>query len=71
MTYPVDYGESLNVVAANCSHDKWDGAWIYKDDFNKIAQEFEGWATHAQSIIKLLDNDATTAWSIWESPPTP
>ena len=71
MTYPIDFGETMNIVAINSSYDRWDGPWVQKAEYNKIAEEFSGWGQHVQKIIKLLDHPETAAWSMWDHPSAP
>jgi len=71
MTYPIDFGKTMNIVAINSSYDQWEGPWVVSASFSKISQEFAEWGTHAQSIIKLLDRPETLAWSMWDHPPAP
>ena len=71
MTYPVDYGETLNIVAINSSYEDWDGPWVQPAHFDKIVQDFEGWGSTVQKIIKLLGSPQTMAWSMWDHPPAP
>ena len=69
MTYPIDFGETFNVVAIDSTYEEWEGPWVQHAQFSKIAQEFSTWGPHAQKIIKLLDNPDTSSWSLWDHPP--
>ena len=40
MTYLIDFGETMNIVALNSSYHRWDGLWIQTADYKKIEQEF-------------------------------
>lgn len=62
MTYPIDFGATMNIVAINSEYEKWEGGWVQKADYSKIAREFDGWGEHCKNIIKLLDNDESSAW---------
>lgn len=62
MTYPIDAGATMNIVAINSSYENWEGPWVQKADYNKIAQEFDAWGSHVKKIIKLLDMDEASAW---------
>lgn len=64
MTYPIDFGSTMNIVAINSSYEKWDGPWVQKADYNKIAPEFDAWGPNVKRIIKLLDGPDTAAWYV-------
>lgn len=71
MIYPIDFGETMNIVAINSSYTQWDGPWVQHAEYTKIAEEFSEWGPDAQKIIKLLDRPNTMAWSMWDHPPAP
>jgi len=71
MTYPIDFGKTMNIVAINSSYEKWEGPWVVPAEFSKISAEFSEWGPHAQSIINLLNRPETMAWSMWDHPPAP
>jgi salicylate hydroxylase len=64
MTYPIDFGATMNIVAINSSYEKWEGPWVQKADYNKIAQEFDAWGSHVKNIIKLLADADASAWCV-------
>ncbi|KAI9659521.1 MAG: hypothetical protein M1821_001780 [Bathelium mastoideum] len=70
-TYPVDFGEIMNVVAINSTYDHWDGPWVQKAEYSKIEKEFSAWGPHVRKIVSLLDRPETAAWSMWDHPPAP
>ena len=72
MLYPVDRGETLNIVASNSSYKEWIGPWVQKVESSKLHEDFAEWGPTAQKVIKLLDeNPDTAAWSLWDLPPAP
>nr|POE71855.1 6-methylsalicylic acid decarboxylase ata [Quercus suber] len=71
MTYPIDFGAIMNVVAINSSYKHWDGPWVQKAEYSKIAGEFSAWGSQAQKLLKLLDTPETAAWSMWDDPRAP
>lgn len=71
MTYPIDSGKTLNIVAINSCYDNWDGPWVQPADYKKIAKEFADWGPNAQKIIGLLNKPETAAWSMWDHPFAP
>lgn len=71
MTYPIDFGATMNVVAINSSYKEWEGPWVQKAEYSKIANEFSAWGPHAQKLLKVLDNPDTAAWSMWDHPKAP
>lgn len=71
MTYPIDFGRTLNIVAINSSYDKWDGPWVQPANYDTIANEFAEWGTHVQKVIGLLNRPETSAWSMWDMPAAP
>lgn len=71
MTYPIDFGATMNVVAINSSYKEWEGAWVQKAEYGKIAEEFSAWGPLTQKLLKLLDNPETAAWSMWDHPKAP
>ena len=62
MTYPIDFGKTMNIVAINSSYEKWEGPWVVKADYEKVAKEFGEWGSHVKKIIELLNNDEAAAW---------
>ena len=71
MTYPIDFGETMNIVVTDSTYNDWDGPWVQRAQFSKIAEGFSGWGKTPQAIIKLLDNPDTSSWSLWDHPPAP
>ena len=56
MTYPIDHGETLNVVAWNAASGDWDtDDWVVPADPQKIAAEFAGWGETTTAIIKVSE----------------
>ncbi|KAF2171550.1 hypothetical protein M409DRAFT_35798 [Zasmidium cellare ATCC 36951] len=71
MTYPIDFGATMNVVAINSSYKNWEGPTVQKAEYRKIAKEFSACGSQAQKLLKLLDNPDTAAWSMWDHPRAP
>ncbi|KAK4506308.1 hypothetical protein PRZ48_000038 [Zasmidium cellare] len=71
MTYPIDFGETMNVVAINSSYKKWEGPWVQKVAYQQIANEFSEWGPRAQKLLKLLDNPETAAWAMFDNSKVP
>lgn len=71
MTYPIDFGETCNIVMVNTSYDHWDGPWVQPAKFETISKEFADWGEHVQKITSLLNRPETSAWSMWDMPPAP
>lgn len=62
MIYPIDFGETMNIVAINSEYKTWEGPWVQKADHKKIEKEFSAWADDPKKVVKLLDNEDTAAW---------
>ena len=57
MTYPIDGGETLNLVAMEYGAERWEHEkWIIPADYQKVVKSFEGWGKHAQGILEVCPN---------------
>ncbi|KAL8948092.1 MAG: hypothetical protein Q9222_005695 [Ikaeria aurantiellina] len=68
MTYPIEFGRSLNIVAFeyldHWPHEKW----IVPAKYDQIVENYRGWGKPAQGVVKLLNNPDLAIWSMWDSP---
>jgi len=54
LTFPVQKGKTMNVVAFN-SAETWDSeAWVVEADRKKMYKDYEGWGKSVHSILQLM-----------------
>jgi salicylate hydroxylase len=55
LTFPIDKGETLNVVAFRTKADgKWEKpAWVLPSTSEEMFKDFVGWGDKVQSILKV------------------
>ncbi|OBS20393.1 hypothetical protein FPOA_06764 [Fusarium poae] len=69
MSYPIDSGQVLNVVAAHYKT-SWDGdTYVVDTEPEQLMKEFESFGEMPHNIIKLLD--APKAWALLDHLPAP
>lgn len=68
ITYPVDQGKLLNVVAIRRTEKKeWgDEQWIVPSSKEDMQRDFEGWEPKLFDLISRLENDR---WAVFDVPP--
>lgn len=70
MTYPIDDGETMNVVATRNRKGNWDGAPYTKPvDEETVRNDFVGWGRIPGKVIELLQQP--TMWAILDHYPAP
>ena len=59
MAYPIDHGETLNIVAWNTVCENWDkDDWVVPADPQEIAAEFSDWGETVTAVIKVSSTDS-------------
>jgi len=54
LTYPIDHGKSMNVVAFKNQYSPWEHEeWVLKNKGAEFKRDFEGWGKPVQSILKV------------------
>ncbi|KAG8527116.1 uncharacterized protein KY384_008545 [Bacidia gigantensis] len=72
MSYPIEFGELLNVVVMDYKHENWEHEkWIVPADWNNLSELFEGWGPQSRGIIELLNKPDLSLWALHDMPPTP
>ncbi|KAI9791591.1 MAG: hypothetical protein M1816_003677 [Peltula sp. TS41687] len=71
LTYPIDLGNTVNVVAFK---DKPDGVWehdrwIVKKKKEEMRRDFYGWGKPVQAILQLMDDP--DLWALFDHRPAP
>ena len=57
MSYPIDGGKLLNVVAMDMEERSWEHEkWLVPTEWDALAQRFEGWGKHAQGLIQVCSH---------------
>ncbi|CAD6584842.1 MAG: hypothetical protein ASARMPREDX12_001769 [Alectoria sarmentosa] len=72
ISYPIDFGKSLNVAVLTFGRKEWPyEQWIVPAKYEEVAASFKGWGKPAQAILKLLDSPSFSAWGLFDSSPAP
>lgn len=72
ISYPIDFGKTLNVAAFTFGHKEWPHEkWIVPANHEELAALFKGWGKPAQGLMKLLDLPSLSAWGLFDSSPAP
>ena len=53
LTYPIDGGKTMNVVASDTERASWDGPWVVPADYNKLRDTFASWDETSRKIIDV------------------
>lgn len=54
MSYPIDFGKTLNVIAFTFGRKEWPHEkWIVPAEHGELATEFKGWGKPAQGLVKV------------------
>ncbi|KAF1812872.1 FAD/NAD(P)-binding domain-containing protein [Eremomyces bilateralis CBS 781.70] len=72
LTYPIDRGAMMNVVACT-QQDSWDSeAWAIKNvPFERVQGTFSQWGPHVQNLLKAMKDQSVDLWSLWDSADKP
>ncbi|OJD38031.1 mannitol 1-phosphate dehydrogenase [Diplodia corticola] len=69
LTFPIEHGATMNVVAF-ASSPTWDQpAWVVPTTKDALLADFAGWSEHVRSIMSLMQK--TDIWALFEHPPAP
>jgi salicylate hydroxylase len=71
LTFPIEKGETMNVVAFRTKEDgKWeDERWVLPMNKEDMFTDFEGWGTSVQKILSLMEKP--DVWALFDHPPAP
>jgi salicylate hydroxylase len=53
MTYPIDFGNILNIVAIDQMVESWEGPWVQTADRQKIIDRFGNWGPIPKKIVEV------------------
>lgn len=54
ISYPIDFGKSLNVAAFDFGHKEWPHEnWIVPAEHEELTALFKGWGKPAQGLLKV------------------
>lgn len=54
LSYPIDFGKTLNIVAMTCGYDVWPHEkWITPAEHGALAKMFEGWGKTTQGLVQV------------------
>ena len=70
LTYPIDHGETMNVIAWRTVADgKWGNPWtVLPKTKEEIKADFPDWGTEVQAVLNVLDH--ADMWAMLDMPPT-
>ncbi|KUI61967.1 Salicylate hydroxylase [Cytospora mali] len=69
LTFAVEKGRLMNVVAFNSAKEWKDERWVVEADHDKMRKGFAGWSSTATKIISLMQKNDT--WALFNHPPAP
>ncbi|KAF2795106.1 FAD/NAD(P)-binding domain-containing protein, partial [Melanomma pulvis-pyrius CBS 109.77] len=70
MTYPIDFGKTLNVVAARYGRESWDEpTYVVQSDAATLEKDYKGWGDIPSKVIEMVEQP--TLWAMLEHPPAP
>lgn len=61
MSYPVDGGKILNIVAFDTVNEWTDEKWIVPGRYEELLERYHGWGKHAQGILKVSQDNHSAA----------
>lgn len=53
MSYPIDGGETFNMVAFDTVNEWNDEKWIVPGRYEELLERYQGWGEHAQGVLKV------------------
>lgn len=53
MSYPIDGGKTLNIVAFDTVNDWTDENWIVPARYEELLENYRGWGKPAQGVLKV------------------
>ncbi|KAF2098519.1 mannitol 1-phosphate dehydrogenase [Rhizodiscina lignyota] len=69
LTFPIERGKTMNVVAFR-SREKWENPeWVITVDKQTMQNDFKGWSQHVQNIIANVEKP--NIWALFMHPPAP
>lgn len=69
LTFPIEKGKTMNVVAFN-SCDTWtDPQWVVKTSKQKMLDDFSAWSPAVKAIIENMEK--RDIWALFNDPPAP
>ncbi|KAL2064814.1 hypothetical protein VTL71DRAFT_3954 [Oculimacula yallundae] len=69
LTFPIEQGETMNVVAFQ-SKEKWeDERWVLPMKKEDMFRDFEGWGYSVQHVLSLMEKP--DVWALFDHPPAP
>ncbi|KAH8585960.1 putative salicylate hydroxylase [Bisporella sp. PMI_857] len=68
LTYPIDHGRVMNVIAFKNQYTPWEHEnWVLKGKGDEFKRDFEGWGKPVQSILELVDSP--DMWALFDHRP--
>ncbi|KAI9738700.1 MAG: hypothetical protein M1834_008205 [Cirrosporium novae-zelandiae] len=69
LTFPIEKGETMNVVAFRTKEDDWeDDRWVKPMQREDMFHDFRGWGESVRSILSLMEKP--DVWALFNDPPT-
>lgn len=53
MTYTIDQGSTMNIVATNFKWKSWEGPWVVPADYEMIRKTFEGYDETPKKVVDV------------------
>ncbi|CAN9096157.1 unnamed protein product [Alternaria alternata] len=67
LTFPIEHGKTMNVVAFN-SRDTWDDEkWVVTTSKEEMEADFKEWGPHVQKIVGAMQKP--DIWALFQHPP--
>ena len=63
-SFPIDFGQTFNIIATTTANKHWEGPWVQKtSDFSEIQEAFKEWSPKTLPLIKVCSHSSTAFWT--------
>ena len=67
MTYPISFGEIMNIAAVKTGVEKWEHSqWTIPASPSDLDRDFKGLSESPSAMISLMKEQSTSCWSMWD-----
>lgn len=53
LTYPIDGGDTMNIVASDNTRTHWEGPWVVPADYKELRDTFAGWGEMPRKVVDV------------------
>jgi salicylate hydroxylase len=69
LTFPIEKGKTMNVVAFNSKETWEDEKWVLPMKREEMEKDFEGWGDSVLKVLSLMEKP--DVWALFDHPPAP